>query len=180
MRSSLIGIGINFLLALLKCLTGWSDIPSRSWLMALNLSPMSSASSVVYLGLRFAIKPPDQRPPLRAWQGGADCRLSCGCRSPHGRHRHRHRERDPDSYAPQAAKHIHALGPALGDGRQSSAFKICLEGEPKSGQRRAPGRCLASIQRFHHFGVCLRGNLGRVVRRTIPRPMIGRRCARRR
>jgi cation diffusion facilitator family transporter len=63
MRSSLIGIGINFFLALLKCLTG---LVGHSFaLLADGIESFSDviSSSVVYLGLRFAIKPPDNDHP---------------------------------------------------------------------------------------------------------------------
>jgi cation diffusion facilitator family transporter len=63
MRSSLIGIAINFLLASLKCLTG---LVGHSFaLVADGIESFSDviSSSVVYWGLRFAIKPPDQDHP---------------------------------------------------------------------------------------------------------------------
>src|SRR5271156_5687844 len=63
MRSSLIGIVINLLLALLKCLTGF--IGHSFALLADGIESFSDviSSSVVYWGLRFAIKPPDQDHP---------------------------------------------------------------------------------------------------------------------
>ena len=63
LRSSLIGIVINFLLALLKCLTG---LVGHSFaLVADGIDSFSDviSSSVIYWGLRFAIKPPDRDHP---------------------------------------------------------------------------------------------------------------------
>jgi cation diffusion facilitator family transporter len=63
MRSSLISIGINFLLALMKCLTG---VFGHSFaLLADGIESFADviSSSVVYWGLRFAIKPPDSDHP---------------------------------------------------------------------------------------------------------------------
>jgi cation diffusion facilitator family transporter len=62
-RSSLVSIGSNFLLALCKCLTGlWGHSFA---LVADGIESFSDvlSSSVVYLGLRYATKPPDRTHP---------------------------------------------------------------------------------------------------------------------
>jgi cation diffusion facilitator family transporter len=63
MRSSLIGIVSNFFLASLKCVTGL--IGHSFALVADGIESFSDviSSSVVYWGLRFAIKPPDKDHP---------------------------------------------------------------------------------------------------------------------
>ena len=63
MRSSLIGIATNFVLAFLKCVTG--VIGHSFALVADGIESFSDviSSSVVYWGLRFAIKPPDKDHP---------------------------------------------------------------------------------------------------------------------
>src|ERR1700691_575788 len=63
LRSSLIGIGFNLVLALLKCTTGF--IGHSFALIADGIESLSDviSSSVVYLGLRLAIKPPDEDHP---------------------------------------------------------------------------------------------------------------------
>ncbi len=63
MRSSLISIATNFFLALLKCVTG---VVGHSFaLVADGIESFSDviSSSVVYLGLRVSIKPPDKDHP---------------------------------------------------------------------------------------------------------------------
>src|SRR5208282_107251 len=63
LRSSLIGIGFNFVLALFKCTTGL--IGHSFALVADGIESLSDvlSSTVVYLGLRVAIKPPDEEHP---------------------------------------------------------------------------------------------------------------------
>jgi cation diffusion facilitator family transporter len=63
LRSSLIGIGFNFVLALFKCVTGF--IGHSFALIADGIESISDvmSSTVVYLGLRLAIKPPDEDHP---------------------------------------------------------------------------------------------------------------------
>jgi cation diffusion facilitator family transporter len=63
LKSSLIGIGFNLVLALLKCTAG---IIGHSFaLIADGIESLSDvvSSSVVYLGLRLSIKPPDEDHP---------------------------------------------------------------------------------------------------------------------
>src|ERR1035437_8855675 len=63
LKSSLIGIGFNFVLALLKCTAGF--IGHAFALIADGIESLSDviSSTVVYLGLRVAIKPPDEEHP---------------------------------------------------------------------------------------------------------------------
>src|ERR1700756_4640826 len=63
LRSSLIGIGSNLLLAPVKCLAGF--LGHSFALVADGIESVSDviSSGVVYLGLRFAIKPPDEDHP---------------------------------------------------------------------------------------------------------------------
>jgi len=63
LHSSLISIGANFVLALSKCLAGF--IGHSFVLVADGIESLSDvfSSSVVYFGLRFAIKPPDKEHP---------------------------------------------------------------------------------------------------------------------
>jgi cation diffusion facilitator family transporter len=63
LKSSLIGIGLNLILALFKCTTGF--IGHSFALIADGIESLSDviSSSVVYLGLRLAIKPPDEDHP---------------------------------------------------------------------------------------------------------------------
>jgi cation diffusion facilitator family transporter len=63
LRSSLLGIGINLCLALVKCLTGL--IGHSFALLADGIESFLDviSSSVVYYGLRLAIKPPDKEHP---------------------------------------------------------------------------------------------------------------------
>src|ERR1035438_7992587 len=63
LKSSLIGIGFNFVLALLKCTAGF--IGHSFALIADGIESLSDvvSSSVVYLGLSLAIKPPDEDHP---------------------------------------------------------------------------------------------------------------------
>ena len=63
MHSSLIGIAFNFVLALLKCSAGF--IGHSFALIADGIESLSDvvSSSVVYLGLRLSIKPPDEDHP---------------------------------------------------------------------------------------------------------------------
>ncbi len=63
MRSSLIGIAVNCVLALLKCAAG--AVGHSFALVADGIESFSDviSSSVVYWGLRFAIKPPDKDHP---------------------------------------------------------------------------------------------------------------------
>ena len=63
LKSSLIGIGCNFVLASFKCVAG---VVGHSFaLIADGIESFSDviSSSVVYFGLRFAIKPPDSEHP---------------------------------------------------------------------------------------------------------------------
>jgi cation diffusion facilitator family transporter len=63
LKSSLIGIAFNFVLALLKCTTGF--IGHSFALIADGIESLSDvvSSSVVYIGLRLSIKPPDEDHP---------------------------------------------------------------------------------------------------------------------
>jgi cation diffusion facilitator family transporter len=63
LRSSIIGIGFNLVLALFKCGTGF--IGHSFALIADGIESLSDviSSTVVYLGLRVAIKPPDKEHP---------------------------------------------------------------------------------------------------------------------
>jgi cation diffusion facilitator family transporter len=63
LKSSLLGIGINLVLALFKCTTGF--IGHSFALVADGIESLSDviSSTVVYLGLRVAIKPPDEDHP---------------------------------------------------------------------------------------------------------------------
>lgn len=63
LKSSLIGIGCNMALALFKCLAGM--IGHSFALVADGIESISDvfSSSIVYLGLRYAIKPPDKEHP---------------------------------------------------------------------------------------------------------------------
>ena len=63
LKSSLIGIAFNFVLALLKCSAGF--IGHSFALIADGIESLSDvvSSSVVYLGLRLSIKPPDEDHP---------------------------------------------------------------------------------------------------------------------
>jgi cation diffusion facilitator family transporter len=63
LRSSLLGIGSNLLLAAFKCLAGF--LGHSFALIADGIESISDvvSSSVVYFGLRFAIKPPDKDHP---------------------------------------------------------------------------------------------------------------------
>ena len=63
LRSSLIGIGFNLVLAVFKCLAGF--IGHSFALVADGIESLSDviSSTVVYLGLRLAIKPPDDEHP---------------------------------------------------------------------------------------------------------------------
>src|SRR3984885_4664281 len=63
LKSSLIGIGFNLVLALFKCTTGF--IGYSFALVADGIESLSDviSSTVVYLGLRFSIKPPDEDHP---------------------------------------------------------------------------------------------------------------------
>jgi len=63
MHSSLIGIAFNFVLALLKCSAGF--IGHSFALIADGIESLSDvvSSSVVYVGLRLSIKPPDEDHP---------------------------------------------------------------------------------------------------------------------
>lgn len=63
LRSSLIGIGFNFVLALFKCTTGF--LGHSFALIADGIESLSDviSSTVVYLGLRLSIKPPDEDHP---------------------------------------------------------------------------------------------------------------------
>jgi cation diffusion facilitator family transporter len=63
LKSSLIGIGFNFVLASFKCTTGF--VGHSFALVADGIESLSDviSSSVVYLGLRLSIKPPDEDHP---------------------------------------------------------------------------------------------------------------------
>ena len=63
MRSSLVGIAANCVLALLKCMAGF--VGHSFALVADGIESLSDviSSSVVYWGLRFAIRPPDKDHP---------------------------------------------------------------------------------------------------------------------
>jgi cation diffusion facilitator family transporter len=63
LKSSLIGIGFNFVLALFKCTAGF--IGHSFALVADGIESLSDviSSTVVYLGLRLSIKPPDEDHP---------------------------------------------------------------------------------------------------------------------
>jgi cation diffusion facilitator family transporter len=63
LNSSLIGIGFNFVLALVKCTTGF--IGHSFALVADGIESLSDviSSAVVYVGLRLSIKPPDEDHP---------------------------------------------------------------------------------------------------------------------
>ena len=63
LRSSLVSIGSNFLLAICKCLAGY--LGHSFALVADGIESLSDvlSSSAVYLGLRYAIKPPDRDHP---------------------------------------------------------------------------------------------------------------------
>ena len=63
LKSSLIGIGFNLVLALFKCIAGFAGHSFA--LIADGIESLSDvvSSSVVYLGLRFAIQPPDKDHP---------------------------------------------------------------------------------------------------------------------
>jgi cation diffusion facilitator family transporter len=63
LKSSIIGIGFNLVLALFKCGTGF--IGHSFALIADGIESLSDvvSSTVVYLGLRVAIKPPDEEHP---------------------------------------------------------------------------------------------------------------------
>ena len=63
LRSSIIGIGFNLVLALFKCGTGF--VGHSFALIADGIESLSDviSSTVVYFGLRVAIKPPDQEHP---------------------------------------------------------------------------------------------------------------------
>jgi cation diffusion facilitator family transporter len=63
LRSSLIGIGFNLVLAVFKCVAGF--IGHSFALVADGIESLSDviSSTVVYLGLRLAIKPPDDEHP---------------------------------------------------------------------------------------------------------------------
>jgi divalent metal cation (Fe/Co/Zn/Cd) transporter len=63
LRSSLIGIGFNLVLAMFKCLAGF--IGHSFALVADGIESLSDVirSTVVYLGLSLAIKPPDHEHP---------------------------------------------------------------------------------------------------------------------
>jgi cation diffusion facilitator family transporter len=63
LKSSLIGIAFNFVLALFKCATGF--IGNSFALIADGIESLSDviSSSVVYVGLRLSIKPPDEDHP---------------------------------------------------------------------------------------------------------------------
>jgi divalent metal cation (Fe/Co/Zn/Cd) transporter len=63
LKSSIIGIGFNFVLALFKCTTGF--IGHSFALVADGIESLSDvvSSTVVYLGLRLSIKPPDEDHP---------------------------------------------------------------------------------------------------------------------
>jgi cation diffusion facilitator family transporter len=63
LRSSLIGIGFNLVLASFKCVAGF--VGHSFALVADGIESLSDvvSSSVVYLGLRLAIKPPDKEHP---------------------------------------------------------------------------------------------------------------------
>jgi cation diffusion facilitator family transporter len=63
LKSSLIGIGFNLVLALFKCVAGF--VGHSFALIADGIESLSDviSSTVVYLGLRLAIKPPDEEHP---------------------------------------------------------------------------------------------------------------------
>jgi cation diffusion facilitator family transporter len=63
LKSSLVGIGINLILALFKCGAGF--LGHSFALVADGIESLSDvvSSSVVYFGLKFAIKPPDAKHP---------------------------------------------------------------------------------------------------------------------
>jgi cation diffusion facilitator family transporter len=63
LKSSLIGIGLNFVLAMFKCTTGF--IGHSFALVADGIESLSDvlSSTVVYLGLRVSIRPPDEDHP---------------------------------------------------------------------------------------------------------------------
>lgn len=63
LKSSLIGIGFNLVLALFKCTTGF--VGHSFALVADGIESLSDviSSTVVYLGLRAAIRPPDEGHP---------------------------------------------------------------------------------------------------------------------
>lgn len=63
LKSSLVGIGFNFVLALFKCTAGF--IGHAFALVADGIESLSDviSSTVVYLGLRLSIKPPDEDHP---------------------------------------------------------------------------------------------------------------------
>jgi cation diffusion facilitator family transporter len=63
LRSSLVSIGSNFVLALSKCLAG--SVGHSFALVADGIESLSDvlSSAAVYLGLRYAIKPPDKTHP---------------------------------------------------------------------------------------------------------------------
>ncbi len=63
LRSSLLSMGTNFLLALCKCTVGYAEHSFA--LIADGIESLSDvlSSSAVYFGLRFAVKPPDETHP---------------------------------------------------------------------------------------------------------------------
>lgn len=63
LKSSIVGIGMNLILALFKCGAGF--LGHSFALMADGIESMSDvvSSSVVYFGLKYAIKPPDEEHP---------------------------------------------------------------------------------------------------------------------
>src|SRR5258708_819412 len=63
MRSSLVGIGSNLALAALKCVAGY--LGHSFALVADGVESLSDvvSSTVVFFGLKFAIKPPDEEHP---------------------------------------------------------------------------------------------------------------------
>ncbi len=98
LRSSLLGIGINLALAMVKCVTGL--IGHSFALLADGIESFLDviSSSVVYWGLRLAIKPPDKDHPYG--HGKADPIAAASRRRRHDRRRHRHcrGKHRPDSH----------------------------------------------------------------------------------
>ena len=94
LKSSLIGIGVNFVLALLKCTTGL--IGHSFALIADGIESLSDviSSSVVYVGLRLSIKPPDEDHPY----GHGRSETIAGLAVPKGDYTLYVKVKDPDAW----------------------------------------------------------------------------------
>lgn len=157
MKSSLVGIAMNLILALFKCIAGF--IGHSFALVADGIESMSDvvSSSIVYLGLKFAIKPPDREHPYGhgkaepvaaiivslALVGAA---LLIGIES-------LQRIRTPF-----LARALYPVGPSLRGCNQIAVVAVCLVGRRKYRQHRRAQRCMASPERRDYFGFCLCGN----------------------